>query len=643
MIHGSKFIRFLFLIAASGVLPVAAVFVASDNINGALIALIALHLTGWSLLATALFATRDLGRHLKGLAQNSGIEIRDKDFTQLFYAITNELSRKNKALSHEIVENRISSREELLAALERIVKEAFSLLGAESAEVALYDPSSGGYHSSFVLGRPFLPNTSGLIAEFNSNPKGVSLPPEVLIQPICFAGSVLGGLAVALKRGKIPTISDREILRILALQGSLAIINSTYHEELLRLRRHSEESIKAKTGFLANLSHEIRSPLGIMLNAVELVLEGLCGPVTADQTETLGMVRQNGKHLLDLITDVLDYAKLEAGRITTQPQEIILQEILTDVTNVIRTQAQQKEHTLRCRESQETLAIMCDQRHLRQMLINVLSNAIKYTPKGGRIEVWAERVSGNRIRINVKDNGIGIETSQRHKVFGAFERIENSYTLKQVGTGLGMPLTKRLAEVNGGSVDFESVEGEGSNFFLTFPTHVVQGLTRLGDSAPTGSQIANGERVLIADRNDGERPMVARYLEHLGFAVTQASDTKQALSELKSADFQLMVVGNELVDDSNEKFLQEVRAVPNLGSIPIVLVSSRAFDFDTATYLKQGVDLCLSKPIELRALGQTLQEMLVSKARLTDLPPAKEATPNLPRVSKVIKSGDFYH
>lgn len=643
MIFSSKFIRTLSLIVACGVLPVGLVALHGDLSHGPLLFLIVLHLVGWSLLATALFAANDLGRHLITLAKGSGIDSRGNDFTELFYALTGELDRKNRALSHEIIENRISSREELLAALERIVREAFNLLGADSAEVALYDPNSGGYHSSFVLGRPFLPNSTGLMAEFNSNPKGVSLPPEVLIQPICFAGSVLGSLAVALKRGKVPTIGDREILRILALQGSLAIVNSTYHDELLRLRRHSEESIKAKTGFLANLSHELRSPLGIMLNAVELVIEGLCGPVSADQAETLGMVRQNGKHLLDLITDVLDYAKLEAGRITTQPQEILVHDIIADVTNVLRTQALQKEHSLRCREGQEALAIMCDHRHLRQMLINVLSNSIKYTPRGGMIEVWAERASGNRIRINVKDNGIGIDPSQRSKVFGAFERIENSYTMRQVGTGLGMPLTKRLAEVNGGSIDFESLEGEGSRFFLTFPSHAIQGISRPEAEAPAAKQIGNGERVLIADRNDGERPMVARYLEHIGFTVTQASDTSQALSELKTSTFRLLVVSNELVDDSNERFLQEVRAVPNQGSLPIVLVSSRAFDFDTATYLKQGVDLCLSKPIELRALGHTIQEVLLSREKLSDRQPVKEPAQSPPRVSKVIKSGDFYH
>src|SRR5690606_32222677 len=128
-----------------------------------------------------------------------------------------------------------------------------------------------------------------------------------------------------------------------------------------------------------------------MLNAVELVLDGLCGDVNKDQAETLGMVHKNGEHLLELINDVLDYAKVESGRLQVNKVDIFVNELLEDVCNVVRSQADAKFHKLIFKSSPGALAFSCDRRHARQMLINLLSNAIKYTPDGGLIEVWAER------------------------------------------------------------------------------------------------------------------------------------------------------------------------------------------------------------------------------------------------------------
>src|SRR5262249_18421399 len=157
----------------------------------------------------------------------------------------------------------------------------------------------------------------------------------------------------------------------------------------------------------------------------------------------------------------LDYAKVESGRITPKKVVVVVNELLQDLAGVIRSQAEAKGHKVVAKPGDEALAISCDRRHLRQMLINLLTNAVKDTPNGGRIEVWAERIAGNRIKIYVKDSGVGIDEKDRYKVFTAFERIENAYSMNQVGTGLGMPLTKRLAEVNNGSIDFDSKPGEG--------------------------------------------------------------------------------------------------------------------------------------------------------------------------------------
>ena len=577
-------------------------------LNGNVVA--GINLLGWSIVLTFLFGRAALMTSLKGVAQSAGLDTRRRSFDQLLEAVIREVSRKNSSLSINLIERRIASKEELSRTLERIVALAYKLLDAESAELALFDKDSGLYHSSFVLGRPFRVSAQAMLAgESDREP----IDPGTLVYPIAFAGTVLGGLRVGLKRGNLPTLGDREIMRLLSLQSSLAIINAQYSEELIRMKQYSEESVKAKTGFLANLSHELRGPLGIMLNAVELVLEGLCGPVSADQLETLGMVRENGEHLLELINDVLDYAKIESGRLKPQPVSIHANEILEDLTNVVRAQAETKKHKILVRPNEEALAFLCDRRHARQMLINMLTNAIKYTPDGGTIEVWAERAPGGKIKLSVKDSGVGIEQSNRHKVFAAFERIENAYSMNQVGTGLGMPLTRRLAEVNGGLIDFHSAPGKGSHFWLVFPTTEFVSKALESDVESAEERPGRGEAVLLLARDDGERTLLSRHLTHAGFIVRAVDSTVDAVDLLRLHGAALALIDNDFLDRSSEDVLGLLRGAPGGEVLPTILVSSRAFVFDVERYLRAGVDRCLSKPLDMKGLGRTCREAIDTK------------------------------
>ncbi|MFM1848863.1 MAG: hypothetical protein RL417_2337 [Pseudomonadota bacterium] len=574
-----------------------------------------INLLGWSLVLTFLFGRSALMKTIKRVAHSAGIDTRYRSLDQLLDDVIREVSRKNNSLSINLIERRITSKEEFSRTLERVVALAFKLLDAESAELALFDKESGLYHSSFVLGRPFRVSAQEMLA---GQSEGNSFDPGTLVYPIAFAGTVLGGLRVALKRGNLPTLGDREIMRLLSLQSSLAIINAQYTEELLKMKQISEESVKAKTGFLANLSHELRGPLGIMLNAVELVLEGLCGPVSADQLETLGMVRQNGEHLLELINDVLDYAKIESGRLKPMTASIQANELLEDLCNVVRAQADAKKHKVVVRPTDEALAFLCDRRHARQMLINMLTNAIKYTPDGGTIEVWAERVPGHKIKLNVKDSGVGIDQSHRHKVFAAFERIENSYSINQVGAGLGMPLTKRLAEVNGGLIDFQSSPGKGSHFWLVFSGADVVSKALDGEPRVVDEQPGRGETILLLAREDGERTLILRYLTHAGFVVRPVSSTVEAVENLRTYGAAVALIDNDVLDRSSEDLLGALRGAATGEILPTILVSSRAFVFDIEKYLRVGVDRCLSKPLDMKTLGRTCREVIDSKLSFSE-------------------------
>jgi signal transduction histidine kinase/ActR/RegA family two-component response regulator len=606
-------------------------------------ALAGINFLGWSVVLACIFAREDLKKGMVKVARNLGIDTRFKSLEGLLSSLVHEVDRKNSSLSINLIERKITSKEELSRTLERIVALAFRLLRAESAELALFDKDSGLYHSSFVLGKPFRSSAqamlSGAMDEEEAKPS-----PDVMIHPISFAGSILGSLRVALKRGMLPTAGDQEIMRLLALQSSLALINAQFTSELVRMKRVSEESVKAKTGFLANLSHEIRGPLGIMLNAVELVLDGLCGPTTDDQLETLRMIKGNGQHLLELINDVLDYAKLESGKLTPDKVEILVNELLQDIVGVVRTQADAKSHRLSCSAGEDVLAVTCDRRHARQMLINMLTNAIKYTPDGGTIEVSAERMPGNKIRINVKDTGVGIEASERYKVFAPFERVEHSYSVNQIGTGLGMPLTKRLAEMNGGMIDFSSVPGKGSHFWLIFPATEFNAAMRREKTEDVTHAVGNGEAVLLVKREEGERAMITRYLGHAGFRLLNAESQVEALRIMQEEKVDLAIVDNNIVDNSPEQVIAAIRADARFSGVPIILLSSRAFVFDIEKYLKLGVDRCLSKPLELKTLGTICRELLDMKRSASASNTNKQAdTKNKPPRSRVIMVDDILH
>jgi len=571
--------------------------------------LAALNLLGWSCVILLFLWRNETRGYIEPIADDLGIELGRTKQENVLARILHEVERKNQVLSLHLLEKRISSKEELTKTLQRIVTLTRQLLTAESVELALYDQGTGQYYSSFVVGKPFRTSAQAMLSgavEGNESPESS----DVIVQPIGFSGSILGSLRVGLREGRSPSIADRQLLHLLALQSGLALINSQYAAQLLKMRSASEESIKAKTGFLANLSHELRGPLGIMLNAVDILIDGLCGPISDDQNETLMMVRGNGEHLLELVNDVLDYAKVESGKVTTQKSEILLNPLLKDLCSVVRKQAEQKSHKLSYKNSDEALAVECDRRHLRQIMINLLTNAIKYTPDGGEIELWAERIPGGKIKINIKDSGIGIDPSDRDKVFAPFQRIESSYSLAQVGTGLGLSLTQRLVEVNHGQIQFDSQPQKGSHFWIILPSTQASQVIAPVERAEKPVIKGKGDKLLLIQREVGERNIILRYMVHLGFKV-EVIDTQQgALNAVSQSPYQALLIDSDMLVDNDERFITSLREENSHFKIPIILLSSRAFVFDIERFLKAGIDRCLIKPLQLDELSQTVRQLI---------------------------------
>jgi len=244
------------------------------------------------------------------------------------------------------------------------------------------------------------------------------------------------------------------------------------------------------------------------------------------------------------------------------------------------------------------------------MIINLLTNAIKYTPDGGEITVSAVYLTGSRVRISVKDTGVGIPTDQRDKVFGAFERVAHSYSEQQSGSGLGMPLTRKLAEANGGIIDFESELGKGSNFWIVLPAaRVTRDKPTQKENAPR-EKLGRSEKIVVIDSEEQSRDMMGRFLEEQGYQVYKVAIPRDLIKLFKDVQVDAAILDINVAGMTLEELIIALRAHPKGASIPLLITTPSAFTFDVESYLKLGVDRCLSKPIDFSEVTLAIRQLL---------------------------------
>ena len=263
---------------------------------------------------------------------------------------------------------------------------------------------------------------------------------------------------------------DANIYTTLALQVAVALQNARLYVEQTATVAQLRELDRLKSSFLANMSHELRTPLNSILGFADVILEGLDGPLTDNMQSDLGLIYKNGQHLLHLINDVLDMAKIESGKMNLNIEKFNLQEIIEEVTSITSTFASEKNLSLFIEpDSDHEVEINADKIRLRQVMINLINNAIKFTEKG-KIAIHVTREESN-VLIRVKDTGLGIPMEQLKSVFQEFTQVDTTTTRKVGGTGLGLPISRRLIEMHSGRLWAEStgVEGEGSTFYVSLP------------------------------------------------------------------------------------------------------------------------------------------------------------------------------
>jgi len=242
------------------------------------------------------------------------------------------------------------------------------------------------------------------------------------------------------------------------------------HQELTRLNAELDRAGKLKDQFLANVSHELRTPLNSVIGFSDLLLTMASpeSPLTDTQRDYLETIARNGRHLLDFINELLDLSKIAAGRMQLSLEPLALDALFREVADSVRAQLEARKHKLAIEPESETLLVTADRGRLRQVLLNLLSNAIKFTTDGGRITLSAQ-LAGDRVRVAVSDSGIGIAPEDQEKLFREFVQLDGSPSRRYEGTGLGLALSKRLVELQGGAIGVDSQLGKGSTFWFTVP------------------------------------------------------------------------------------------------------------------------------------------------------------------------------
>jgi PAS domain S-box-containing protein len=293
---------------------------------------------------------------------------------------------------------------------------------------------------------------------------GSEFPAEISLSPIETADGTFVTAAVR-------DITDR--LRLEEIRRkSQELEEQNRRIELEEQNRRMQEANRLKSEFVANMSHELRTPLNSIIGFAELMYTGKVGPVSSGHEEYLQDILTSSRHLLQLINDVLDLAKVESGKIEFRPTPVELSKIVGEVRDILRGLAAEKRTKVDIQVDPELTSIVLDPAKLKQVLYNFLSNAIKFTPEGGHIVVRVVPESSEMLRIEVSDTGIGVRKEDLHRLFVEFQQLDASTSKRYPGTGLGLALTKRITEAVGGRVGVSTEIGKGSTFYATFPRRI---------------------------------------------------------------------------------------------------------------------------------------------------------------------------
>ncbi len=411
--------------------------------------------------------------------------------------------------------------------------------------------------------------------------------------------------------------------RPLRLMGTLADIGERKRAEAEgeQARRLAEQASRAKSEFLANISHEVRTPLNALMGLTRLLMES---PLNAEQQNWLALMDSSAHALLGLLNDVLDLSRIEAGKLSIERVRFDLHDVLQDAGALYAEQARAKPLDWSM-EMQPGLPrhMQGDPGRLRQVLTNLLSNALKFTPRGGSIRVTAGATSaatGPQLRLVVQDSGVGISPRQQATIFDAFTQADASTARRFGGSGLGLAICSRLVRLMGGEIGLQSALGQGSTFTVTLPLDDAPAADKPSLTAPSepdgmaqaGDRFA-GLRVLVAEDHPVNELLMRQLLQRLGCTVLLARDGEQAVAQWSQGGVDLVLMDVQMPGTNGLQATQRIRALETARGqphTPIVAVTANAMSGDRDACLAAGMDGYTPKPVAPQALMRAMDEAL---------------------------------
>jgi signal transduction histidine kinase len=376
--------------------------------------------------------------------------------------------------------------------------------------------------------------------------------------PMLSSGKAVG--VIVLWRETVEAFEDRTVALVttFAAQGAIAIENAQLFHSLRRRERELEIAGRHKSEFLASMSHELRTPLNAVIGFSDVLLERMFGDLTERQEEYVRDIRASGRHLLELINEILDLSKVEAGRMELDVAPLSLPDLLAHGMAMVRERAVSHRIAVTLDVAPEVGTIWADELKLKQVVLNLLSNAVKFTPDGGSVAVKAE-IAGGEARVEVRDTGIGIAEADQERIFEAFQRGGRQAPAE--GTGLGLTLSRRIAELHGGRLWMKSREGEGSTFTFAVPVR------RVGDVPDRRGT------VLVIEDDPPSAELLSVYLEGAGYQAVVARDGTAGLELARELLPRAVILDIRLPDVDGWELLARLKGEPQTAALPVVVVS----------------------------------------------------------------------
>jgi signal transduction histidine kinase len=441
-------------------------------------------------------------------------------------------------------------------------------------------------------------------------------PRSMLLIPLSSPQHVIGAMTMARRLVQPFTDVEAALVRVIVSQAAISIENAqlyaAMHGHMSRIEEQNHaledanvqinEVSRLKSEFLANMSHELRTPLNSILGFSEILKDNLAGALSDEQrVECLEAIHASGEHLLQLINDVLDMSKIEAGRMDLVLEEFAVDSSIREVITVVKSLAGRKNIELSIATKPEDLVVYADKGKFKQVIYNLLSNAIKFTPESGFIFVDTKvREQAGDMLVTVTDTGVGIPAEHIDKIWGEFYMVQGDHQ-KQKGTGLGLSLVRKLVELHGGQIGVFSEEGKGSTFSFTMP---------LQAGAAQGEQQALSRLILLVDDNPSNLELTRMILTSGGYRVEVATDGQEGLLKAKELKPSLILMDIQLPGMDGLTATRALKSDPDTAGIKVVALTANAMKGTREEALQAGCIGYISKPIDVKRFVRDITEFL---------------------------------